>query len=163
MAGTRVQIPAGTPNPSIPRRRIFHKENATLPHAAVLDRRREIALSVLRLPQPWPQLPAQNAPLAPGVCCHTMRVRALTLRPPQAARRPVASRFLEQARPDLLPGDDIGGILLMTCDAVIQLSTLLVRQRQRVAFQAFPHRIQQFRFLGSGETFYLISQVGHCL
>ena len=38
----------------------------------------------------------------------------------QVSRRPAAvSQFLEQPRPDLLPGDDIGGILLMPLDAVI--------------------------------------------
>jgi hypothetical protein len=82
---------------------------------------------------------------------------------PRVTRRLAASRFLEQARPDLLPGDDIRGILLMTCDAVIQLGALCVRQRQRLGFQAFPHRIQQFHLFGGGEAFYLISQIAHCL
>ena len=51
--------------------------------------------------------------------------------------------LLKQARPDLLPGDDIGGILLMPLDAVIEFRALRVRQRQCVGFQAFPHHIQQ--------------------
>jgi hypothetical protein len=40
------------------------------------------------------------------------------------SRRPGVSRVLEQARPDLLPGDDIGGVLLVPSDAVVKLRSL---------------------------------------
>jgi hypothetical protein len=40
----------------------------------------------------------------------------------------LASRFLKQARPDLLPRNDIGGVLLMPNDAVIKLRPLRIRQ-----------------------------------
>jgi len=49
----------------------------------------------------------------------------------------------------------------MPLDAVVKLRSLRVRQRQRVGFQAFPNCIQQFRFLGGGESFYLLSQIAH--
>ena len=73
-----------------------------------------------------------------------------------------ASQFLEKARPDLLPGDDIGWILLMPLDAAIQLRALRVRQRQGVGFQAFPNCIQQFGLLSGGEICYLVSKIAHC-
>ncbi len=44
---------------------------------------------------------------------------------------------------------------------VVQLRSLRVRQRQCVGFQTFPHDIQQFGFLGGGESLYLLSQVAH--
>jgi hypothetical protein len=47
---------------------------------------------------------------------------------PQVSRRPEASRFLKQARPDLLPWDDIGRVLLLSSNAVIKLRSLRVRQ-----------------------------------
>src|SRR5438132_10339667 len=89
-------------------------------------------------------------------------------RPPRSTLFPYttlfrSSQFLEQARPDLSPGDDIGGILLMPLDAVIELRALRVRQRQCVGFQALPHHIQQFGFFGSGEIFYFMSQIAHCV
>src|SRR5207302_9224157 len=77
------------------------------------------------------------------------------------SRRLAASQFVEQTRPDLLPGDDIGGILLMPLDAVIELRALRVRQRQCVGFQALPHHIQQFGFFESGEILYFMSQIAH--
>jgi hypothetical protein len=92
-----------------------------------------------------------------------MLARVSTPLPPQAARRRGASRFLEQGRPDLLPGDDIGRILLMARDAVIQLGALLFGQRKRVGLQAFPDGIQQFRLLSSRESFNLVSQIAHRL
>src|SRR5271165_5758813 len=78
-----------------------------------------------------------------------------------ASRRPGVSRFLKQARPDLLPRDDIGRVLLMPGDAVIKLRPLRIRQRCRVRFQALPDRIQQFRLLRSGQTIDLASQIVH--
>jgi hypothetical protein len=51
----------------------------------------------------------------------------------------------------------------MPLDAVIQFRALRVRQRWCVGLQTFPHRIQQFGFLGGGEIFYLLSQVAHCV
>jgi hypothetical protein len=50
----------------------------------------------------------------------------------------LASRFLKQARPDLLPRNDIARILFMPGDAVIKLRSLRLRQRCGVRFQAFP-------------------------
>src|SRR5581483_5372607 len=60
------------------------------------------------------------------------------------------SRFLTEAGHNLLPRDDIGRVLLVPADSVIKLGALGVGQRCRVRFQALPHRIKQFRFLGSG-------------
>jgi hypothetical protein len=60
------------------------------------------------VPQPWPRPRGRNALQAPGVCCHTMLALLSTPRPPQVSRRPGGSRFLEQARPDLLPGGGLG-------------------------------------------------------
>jgi hypothetical protein len=57
------------------------------------------------------------------------------------------SRLLKQARPDLLPRDDIGGVLLMPGNAVIELRPLRIRQGDGVRFQAFPERIEQFCLL----------------
>ena len=56
------------------------------------------------------------------------------------------SRLLKQARPDLLPRDDIGRVLLVPGDAVIKLGPLRIRQECRVCFQALPDRIQQVGF-----------------
>jgi hypothetical protein len=52
---------------------------------------------------------ARNVPRALGVCSRTTHVLLSTPRPLPVSRRPAASRFFEQARPDLLPSDDIGG------------------------------------------------------
>jgi hypothetical protein len=49
----------------------------------------------------------------------------------------------------------------MPFDAIIQLSSLRVCQHCRVRLQAFPQRIQQFRFLGSGQVINLMSQIAH--
>src|SRR5271166_2956637 len=73
---------------------------------------------------------------------------------PLVSRRPVASRFLKQPRPDLRPGQDIGRVLLMPSDAVIELRPLRIRQRCRVRFQAFPDGIEQFCLLRRGEGIY---------
>ena len=40
---------------------------------------------------------------------------------------------------DLLPGDDIGRILLRPSEPVIELGVLRARERYRVRFQALPH------------------------
>ena len=77
------------------------------------------------------------------------------------SRRPGASRFLKKARPDLLPRDDIGRVLLMPSDAVLKLRPLRIRQRCRVRFQALPDRIQQFCLLGWGQAIDLASQIVH--
>ena len=105
-----------------------------------------------------PRLLARTAALAQGEYCHTMPALRVNPRLLQVSRRPAASQFLEQARPDLLPGDDIGGILLMPLDTVIELRGVCICQRQCVGFQAFPHHIQQFGFFGSGQIFYFVSQ-----
>lgn len=41
--------------------------------------------------------------------------------------RPGVSRFLKQPRPDLFPGHDIGRVLPMPSDAVIELCPLRIR------------------------------------
>ena len=141
--------------------RIFRRGSAALPHGDGSGRRQGIALDVPPLPQPSSRLPARTAPQARGECCHTTPALPPNPRSLRVSRRPAASQFLEKARPDLLPGDDIGGILLMPLDAVIQFRALRVRQRQCVGFQAFPHCIQQFGFLGGRKTLYLVSQIAH--
>jgi hypothetical protein len=75
--------------------------------------------------------------------------------------RPGVSRLLKKACLDLVPGDDIGRVLFMPGDPVIQLGALRVGERCRVRFQAFPHGIQQLRFLGGGEVAYLLKQIAH--
>jgi hypothetical protein len=61
----------------------------------------------------------------------------------------------------LLPWNDIGGVLLMPDDAVIEFRPLRIRHRCGVCFQAFPDRIEQFCLLGGREAFYLASQIAH--
>jgi len=79
------------------------------------------------------------------------------------SRRLAVSQFLEQAGFDLFPGDDIGRILLMPLNAVIEFCALRVRQRQCVGFQTFPHHIQKFGLFGRGKIFYFVSQIAHCV
>src|SRR5579863_885640 len=80
---------------------------------------------------------------------------------PQASRRRGVSRFLKQARSDLLPRDDIGRVLVMPSDAVIKLRPLRVCQRHCVRFQAFPDCVQQLRLLRRREAVNLLSQIAH--
>src|ERR1700690_1646868 len=68
---------------------------------------------------------------------------------------------LKQSRPDLLPRDDIGRVLLMPGDSVIKLRPLRIRQRCRVRFQALPDRIRQYCLLGGGQPIDLASQIVH--
>jgi hypothetical protein len=114
-------------------------------------------MDVWLLPEQLLLLPWRNAPQLPGVCCRTMP--ALPANPQSAlvARRPGASRLLKQARPDLFPGDDVGRVLLMPCDAGGKLRPLRVGESQRVGFQALPHHVQQFRLFRSGEAVYFMS------
>jgi len=85
-------------------RRIFRRGTAALPHGDGSGRPQGIAMDALRLPQPCPRPPARNAPQAPGVCCVTMPALPANPHSPLVSRRPVASRFLKQPRPDLFPG-----------------------------------------------------------
>jgi len=62
------------------------------------------------------RLRPQSAPRARGGCRHTSFARAASQRRLLASRRWEASRFFEQIRPYLFPGDDIGGIFLKTLD-----------------------------------------------
>ncbi len=50
----------------------------------------------------------------------------------------------------------------MASDATVQLRSLGVGEQCRVRLEAFPHSIQQFGLLGSGEAADLISQITHC-
>ena len=136
-------------------RRKCRKENASLPRGDGSGRQLGIAMDSPPLPQPSSRPPARYAPQAKGVCCHTIPAPPASLCLPLVTRRPAASRFLEQPCPDLLPRDDIGGILLMTRNAVIQLSALSGRQRKRVSFQALPDCIEQVCLLSDGEAIYL--------
>src|SRR5579863_7613399 len=79
----------------------------------------------------------------------------------QGSRRRGVSRFLKQARSDLLPRDDIGRVLVMPSDAVIKLRPLRVCQRYCVRFQTFPYCVQQFLLLSRREAVYLLSQITH--
>jgi hypothetical protein len=118
-------------------------------------------MDVPRSSQPWPRPLTRNAPQAAGECCHTMPALPANPHSPLGSRRPGVSRFLKQARSDLLPRDDIGRVLLMPSDAVIKLGSLRIRQRYRVRFKAFPDSIQQFRLLRSGQAIDLASQIAH--
>ena len=131
-------------------RRISHRGSAALPHGDGSGGPQGIALDVPRLPQPWPRPPMQNAPQAAGECCHTMPALPANPHSPLESRLPGVSRLLKQARPDLLPRDDIGRVLLMSSDSVIKLRSLRIRQGYRVRFQALPDCIQQFRLLRRG-------------
>ena len=67
------------------------------------------------------------------------------------------SRFLEQARLDLLPRDDIGRVFLMASDSAVKLRPLRIGQRCGIRFEALPDSIQQFRLLGGGQAIDLAS------
>ena len=135
--------------------------SAALPHADGPGGRQGTAMDFLRLPQPRLRPPARNAPQAVGECGHTRPALPANPRLPRASRQPGGSRSLKQARPDLLPGDDRGRILLMPSNAVIKFGPLGTRQRYCVRFQAFPNRIQQLCLLRSGEAIDLASQIAH--
>ena len=51
----------------------------------------------------------------------------------------------------------------MAFDATIKFRALRFCQRQRVRFQAFPHRIQEVSLLLGRKGLHLISQVAHCV
>ena len=155
--GSRRSPRSDAPEP----RRTTHRESAALPHGDGSGRRQGIAMHVPRLPQPWPRLPTRNDPQAPAECCHTMPVLPANPHSPLVSRQPGVSRFLKQARPDLLPRDNIGRVLLMPGDSVIKLRPLRIRQRYRVRFQALPDRIEQFCLLRSGQAIDLASQIVH--
>jgi len=155
--GSRRSPPSDTPEP----RRIFRRESAALPHGDGSGRRQGIVMDVPLVPQPRPRPPTRNAPQVPGECCHTMPALPANPHSPLVSRRLGVSRFLKQARPDLLPRDDIGRVLLMPSDSVIKLRPLRIRQRYRVCFQALPDRIQQFCLLRSGQAIDLASQIVH--
>ena len=142
-------------------RRIFRRESAALPHGDGSGRQRGIATDVPLLPQPWPRPQTRNDPLAPAECCHTTPALPANPHSPRVSRRPGLSRFLKQARPDLVPRNDIGRVLLMPGDSVIKLRPLRIRQRYRVRFQALPDRIQQFCLLRCGQAIDLASQIVH--
>ncbi len=144
-------------------RKIFRRESAALRRGDGSGGRQGIVVDAPRLPQLWPRPPTQNAPQAPGECCHTMPALPANPHSPLVSRRPEVSRFLKQARPDLLPRDDVGRVFLMPTDSVIKLRPLRIRQRYRVRFQALPDRIQQFRLLRSGQAIDLASQIVHTL
>ncbi len=109
-------------------RRICPTGSAALPPADDFGRPRGIARGCLRLPQPWRRPPAQNAPQAPGECCHTRTALPANPHSPLGSRRPAVSRFPKQTSPDLLPRDDIGRVLLMPSDAVVKLHPLRIRE-----------------------------------
>jgi hypothetical protein len=124
-------------------------------------RRREIGVDVLRLPQPLLRPPARTAPPIRGGYCRTTPARRANPHSPLGSRLPGVSRFLKQARPDLLPRDDIGRVLFMPGDAVIKLGPLRIGQRCRVRFQAFPDSIEQVGLLRCGEAVDLASKIAH--
>jgi len=113
------------------------------------------------LPEAWLQPPMRNAHQAAGECCHTMHALPASPRLPPVSRRPGVSRFLRQARPDLLPRDDIRRVLLMPGDSVINFRSLRIGQRCCISFEALPDRIQQLCLLRSGQAIDLASQVVH--
>ncbi len=142
-------------------RRILRRESGALPHGDGSGERQGIVVDVPRLPQPWLRSLTRSGPQAPGGYCRTMPSRQANPHSHLESRRPGASRFLKKARPDLLPRDDIGRVLLMPSDAVLKLRPLRIRQRCRVRFQALPDRIQQFCLLGWGQAIDLASQIVH--
>ena len=137
------------------------KGSAALRHGDGSGERQGIAMDVPRLLQPWPRPSTRNAPQAPGEYCHTKPALLANPRSHLLSRRQAVSRLLKQARPDLLPRDNIGRVLLMPSDTVIQFRPLRIRQRQSVRFQALPDRIQQLRLLRRGQAIDLASQVTH--
>jgi hypothetical protein len=113
---------------ALPTRRRCCMESATLRRGDGCGRRRGIAVDVPRLPRLWLRPLRQSAPPARGRCCHTTPALPANLHLPQGSRQPEASRLLKQARPDFLPRDDFGRILLMAGDAVVKLRPLRIRQ-----------------------------------
>lgn len=109
-------------------RRICRTESAAPRRGGDSGRRLGIGRDVPRLPQPWLRLLRRNGRQALGGCCRTTLALPANPHSLLGSKRPGASRLLEQARPYLLPRDDIGGVLLVPSDAVIELCPLRIRQ-----------------------------------
>jgi hypothetical protein len=144
------------------RRRCYMESGARL-RGGGSDKQPGIAVDVPRPPQPWLRSPRRNDPLALDGFCHTTHGLPADPHSPLESRRLGVSRLLKQARPDLLPRNDIGGVLLMPGDAVVKLRPLRIRQGCGIRFQAFPDRIQQVGLLRCREVVDLASQVVHML
>lgn len=116
----------------------------------------------VRQPLRSPCLPPMQSVLqAVSECCHTTPGHPANLHSLLVSRQPAESRLLKQARFDLLPGNDIGRIVFMASDAVIELSSLSISQRCGIGLQTFPDGIQQLCFLSRRQALNLASQIGH--
>jgi hypothetical protein len=78
-----------------------------------------------------------------------------------SGQTPEISRFFENARSDLLPRDYIRWIPLVVGNAAVQLGALLIGQRGRICFEAFPDSVQQLRLLGGGEAADSTAKITH--
>jgi hypothetical protein len=90
-----------------------------------------------------------------------MKARDLSSSSKSSDQRRGTSWLLKRARPRLPPRDDIGGILLVAGDAVIEFVPLSVRLEMPNPLRGFPYRIQQVGLLCCGETVDLASQNPH--
>src|SRR5208337_1497986 len=141
--------------------RISRTETGAHPPVGGHGIQRETAVGLLRLRGLLSQRRARNAPQSQGVYLRTISALLRGLRPPRLTRRLAASGLLEETRPDVLPRDHIGRASLLSGNTMIEFLTLRISQRQRIPFQALPHRVQQLDFLSRGEGFYLIAQIVH--
>ena len=60
-------------------------------------------------------------------------------------------RFLNRPALDLLPWGNVGRILLIPGNPIVEFDPLRTRQRRRVGFKALPQRVKQFVFLCCGK------------
>ena len=78
------------------------------------------------------------------------------------SKRPEVSRFLKQARPDLLPRDDIDRVLLMPGDAVIELRSRCASVSDTASASRLSHTVSKSSaFLGRDRYIDLASQIVH--
>jgi hypothetical protein len=129
---------------SLEPQRIFRREIAGLQLFVVNDIQVEIEEALAPTGQLWIQPPAQIVQRVPALCCYTKRVRRSGRRSPLASRRREVSRLFQQIGSDLLPRDYVARIFRVAFDAAIKFRALLIRQLERVCFQALPHGIEQF-------------------
>ena len=78
-----------------------------------------------------------------------------------ASAKPAASLLLKQARPDLLPRNNIRKILPLPGNARVEFRALLVRQRRWVCFEALPQNVKQLELLLGGKASNFVLQLAH--
>ena len=114
-----------------------------------------------RLPRQSLRPPRRSGRQVRALCLRTTAALPSVPRRLPASKRPGLSPFPKQVRPDLLPRNHVGGVLLVSCGAVIKLRSLRFRQQRAICFQTFPNRVQQFHLLCDREAGHLLSQITH--